>query len=274
MNILEQIVQQKRIEVAQRRASMSARELEQHPSFKRTPLSARQSITATHSTGIIAEFKRKSPSKGIINASVSVTETTMGYVRAGAACLSVLTDEPYFGGTPNDLLEAREVNPTTPILRKDFIIDPYQLLEAKAWGADLILLIAACLSPEEVSSLSCTAHDLGLEVLLEVHDEDELDRTLTDTVDLVGVNNRNLKTFVTSVDTSLRLAERIPDAFVRVTESGLQDAATMLMLREAGYQGFLIGEAFMRTPSPADALAGLVAEFIRQTPSFTNNHTR
>lgn len=273
MNILEQIVQQKRIEVAQRRAAISALELEQRPSFKRTPLSARQAITGAGSTGIISEFKRKSPSKGIINASVSVAETTQGYVRAGAACLSVLTDEPYFGGTPNDLLAAREANPATPILRKDFIVDPYQLLEAKAWGADLILLIAACLSAEEVSSLSRLAHDLGLEVLLEVHDEEELDRTLTDTVDLVGVNNRNLKTFVTSVDTSLRLVERIPDAFVRITESGLQDAATMLMLREAGYQGFLIGEAFMRTPSPADALADLVADLRRQTPSFTNNHT-
>lgn len=261
MTILDRIIEQKRVEVDQRRATVSPQRLQNQPYFNRQPLSARAAILTAHSTGIIAEFKRKSPSKGIINDAVTVTDVTQGYVRAGAACLSVLTDEPFFGGTSADLLEARAANPTTPILRKDFVIDVYQLLEAKAWGADLVLLIAACLSPAQINALSQQAHDLGMEVLLEVHDEQELEQSLCDTVDLVGVNNRNLKTFVTSVDTSLRLIEMIPSSFVRITESGLSDAATMHNLRRAGYDGFLIGEAFMKTPLPGEALAALVADY-------------
>ena len=214
-----------------------------------------------HSTGIIAEFKRKSPSKGIINDQADVVTTTQGYVKAGAAVLSILTDEPFFGGTPADLQAARLANPGTPILRKDFVIDRYQLLEAKAWGADLVLLIAACLTPEEIVELSLQAHDLSLQVLLEVHDEDELDRSLTHNVDLVGVNNRDLKTFTTSIDTSLRLVEKIPDTFAKITESGLHDADTMLTLFRAGFDGFLIGEAFMKTTDPAKALANLVTQY-------------
>lgn len=279
MTILDRIIEQKRLEVAQRKAMISEGQLENEPLFNRTAISARAAIQATGSTGIIAEFKRKSPSKGSINDSVTVAQVTQAYVRSGAACLSVLTDEPFFGGTAADLREARQVNPATPILRKDFVIDAYQLLEAKAWGADLVLLIAACLSPEEVVRLSQRARELGLEVLLEVHDEDELDRSLCATVDLVGVNNRNLKTFVTSVDTSLRLVERIPASFVKVAESGLQDAATILNLREAGYDGFLIGEVFMRTPDPGAALAALVADLTKQdsvkhTPIFSNSPTQ
>ncbi|WP_234736278.1 indole-3-glycerol phosphate synthase TrpC [Tellurirhabdus bombi] len=260
MNILDKIIASKKEEVAQRKAVTSAQQLEQHPMFTRQPLSARQAILAPESTGIIAEFKRKSPSKGIINDQVRVTETTAGYVRAGAACLSVLTDEPFFGGTPADLIEARNTNPETPIIRKDFIIDTYQILEAKAFGADFILLIAACLTPREVEEFSQFAHQLGLEVLLEVHDETELDTHLTSSVDLVGVNNRNLKTFVTDIETSVRLASLIPETFVKVSESGLQEAASILALREVGYQGFLIGETFMKTPSPEEALKTLVRE--------------
>lgn len=271
MTILDQIVAQKRIEVAHRQTTTPASVLEQMPDFRREPLSARDAIQGLHSTGIIAEFKRKSPSKGVINDWADVSDITKGYVQSGAAVLSVLTDEPFFGGTPADLQAARLANPGTPILRKDFVIDPYQILEAKAWGADLVLLIAACLTPNEVSEFSQHAHDLGLQVLLEVHDEDELDQTLTHTVDLVGVNNRNLKTFVTSVDTSLRLVERIPDTFVKITESGLQDAATMITLFRAGFDGFLIGEAFMKTPDPAAALSALVTDFTSQVPTFTNS---
>ena len=271
MTILDQIVAQKRIEVAHRQTATPASVLEQMPDFRREPLSARDAIQGLHSTGIIAEFKRKSPSKGVINDWADVSYITKGYVQSGAAVLSVLTDEPFFGGTPADLQAARLANPETPILRKDFIINPYQILEAKAWGADLVLLIAACLTPSEVSEFSQQAHDLGLQVLLEVHDEDELDQTLTHTVDLVGVNNRNLKTFVTSVDTSLRLVERIPDTFVKITESGLQDAATMITLFRAGFDGFLIGEAFMKTPDPAAALSALVTDFTSQVPTFTNS---
>ncbi len=271
MTILDQIVAQKRIEVAQRKAATPACKLEGMPDFKRQPLSAREAIQDLRSTGIIAEFKRKSPSKGIINDQVSVAETTQGYVKAGAAVLSVLTDEPFFGGTPADLQAARLANPGTPILRKDFIIDSYQILEAKAWGADLVLLIASCLTPTEVSELSQQAQDLGLQVLLEVHDEEELDQMLTHTIDLVGVNNRNLKTFTTSVETSLRLVERIPDTYAKITESGLHDAATMITLFKAGFDGFLIGEAFMKTSDPAAALSALVTDFTSQMPTFTNS---
>ncbi len=272
MTILDEIIAQKRLEVAQRQATTPTSALEQMPDFRRESLSARDAVQDLHSTGIIAEFKRRSPSKGLLNGAADVVQTTQGYVRAGAAVLSVLTDEPFFGGTPADLQAVRVANPGTPILRKDFVIDLYQLLEAKAWGADLVLLIAACLTPTEVAELSQQAHNLGLQVLLEVHDEDELERSLTHTVDLVGVNNRNLKTFETSVDTSLRLIEQIPDTFAKITESGLHDAATMLTLFRAGYDGFLIGEAFMKTPDPAAALERLVTDFTTQMPT-TNLYT-
>jgi len=270
MNILERITEQKRVEVANRKALTTLRELEQRPLFNRQPLSARQALVQPSSSGIIAEFKRKSPSKGIINDQVSVADTTAGYTRAGAACLSVLTDEPFFGGTPDDLIQARQANPATPIIRKDFIIDPYQITEAKAIGADFILLIAACLTPEEVSKFSQYAHQLGLEVLLEVHDEEELSNHLCESVDLVGVNNRNLKTFVTDVQTSVRLAPAIPDAFVKISESGLQEPESIRSLRGAGYQGFLIGETFMKTPSPAAALETLIAEINQTNPLLQN----
>lgn len=271
MTILDQIIAQKRVEVAQCRASVSGRALESYPLFDRVVNSAAAQIRAVGSTGIIAEFKRKSPSKGLINGTADVIEITRGYVQAGAACLSVLTDEPFFGGTPADLQAARQANPSTPILRKDFVIDSYQLLEAKAWGADLVLLIAACLSPDEVINLSEFAHELGLEVLLEVHDTNELELSLCDSIDLVGVNNRNLKTFETTVETSIRLINQIPSSFVRITESGLHDATTMLQLREAGYDGFLIGEAFMKTTAPDVALAALVGQLNEQKTSTLYN---
>ncbi|GAB4015657.1 indole-3-glycerol phosphate synthase TrpC [Spirosoma koreense] len=271
MTILDQIIAQKRVEVAQRKTEVPIAVLEQMPDFKRQPLSARDAIQDLRSTGIIAEFKRKSPSKGVINAEADVAITTQGYVGAGAAVLSVLTDEPFFGGTPADLQAARLANPGTPILRKDFVVDQYQLLEAKAWGADVVLLIAACLTPAEVAELSQQAQELGLQVLLEVHDEAELDQSLTHSVDLVGVNNRDLKTFTTSIDTSLRLVERIPDTFAKITESGLHDAETMQTLFRAGFDGFLIGEAFMKTADPAAALHRLVTDFTSRMPTFINS---
>ncbi|ADB41441.1 indole-3-glycerol phosphate synthase TrpC [Spirosoma linguale] len=261
MTILDQIIAQKRIEVAERKAITTIQALEQMPDFRRETLSARDAIQDLHSTGIIAEFKRKSPSKGIINDRADVATTTQGYVKSGAAVLSVLTDEPFFGGTSADLQAARLANPGTPILRKDFIVDRYQLIEAKAWGADVVLLIAACLTPEEITELSMQAHDLSLQVLLEVHDEEELDRSLNYNIDLVGVNNRDLKTFTTSIETSLRLIDKIPDTFAKITESGLHDADTMLTLFRAGFDGFLIGEAFMKTDDPAKALADLVTQY-------------
>ncbi|RZK36823.1 MAG: indole-3-glycerol-phosphate synthase, partial [Hymenobacter sp.] len=177
-------------------------------------------------------------------------------------------DEPFFGGTAADLRAARAANPTTPILRKDFMVSEYQITEARALGADLILLIASCLTPTEVRQFSEFAHALGLEVLLEVHDEHELRSHLADRVDLVGVNNRNLSTFVTDVGTSARLAGLIPNHFVKVAESGLQHARTIQELRQAGYQGFLIGETFMRTPDPAAALLTLVGELSTPAGQF------
>ena len=265
MTILDEIIAQKRLEVDRRKAEVSTSVLEQMPDFRRPVLSARDAVQDFNSTGIIAEFKRRSPSKGLINDTADVAATTRGYVRAGAAVLSVLTDEPFFGGTPADLQAARAANPGTPILRKDFVIDQYQLLEAKAWGADLVLLIAACLAPDEIKLLSEQAQDLGLQVLLEVHDADELDRSLSACVDLVGVNNRNLHTFETHIETSLDLVERIPDSFAKITESGLHNAETMQTLFRAGFDGFLIGEAFMKTQDPATALATMVTYYKQLT---------
>lgn len=265
MNILDKIVAHKRTEVADAKSRVSLAQLEQAPLFGRPTLSLKNALTANGASGIISEFKRKSPSKGIINDRVLPDIVTQGYVAAGANGLSVLTDTDFFGGTFEDFGKARAANPTTPMLRKDFMIDEYQLWEAKAIGADVILLIAACLTPDEISYLGQKAHSLGLEVLLEVHDREELEQSLCEHVDMVGVNNRNLKTFVTSVETSLELAQLIPDDFVKISESSLKDADTILQLRAAGYQGFLIGETFMKTEDPAAALRGLVAEITSKT---------
>ncbi|RZK22654.1 MAG: indole-3-glycerol-phosphate synthase, partial [Hymenobacter sp.] len=221
MTILDKIIAEKRQEVVRGAAKTPAAALQAQPGFTRPVVSARAALSAAGSSGIIAEFKRRSPSKGLINGTAEAGATTAGYVAAGAAVLSVLTDEAFFGGTAADLRAARAACPNTPILRKDFIISEYQLTEARALGADLILLIASCLTPAEVRQLSGFAHALGLEVLLEVHDEAELRSHLCESVDLVGVNNRNLATFATDVDTSARLASLIPSHFVKVAESGL-----------------------------------------------------
>ncbi|MCP1385525.1 indole-3-glycerol phosphate synthase TrpC [Runella salmonicolor] len=261
MNILDKIVAHKRIEVAEAKSKVSIADLEKAPLFGRKTLSLKQALTAEGASGVISEFKRKSPSKGIINDSVLPEIVTKGYVEAGACGLSVLTDTEFFGGTFDDFAKARAANPSTPMLRKDFMIDEYQLWEAKAIGADVILLIAACLTPAEVRQLGRKAQELGLEVLLEVHDREELEQSVCEYVDMVGVNNRNLKTFVTSIETSLELAQLIPDKFVKISESGLKDAETILQLREAGYQGFLIGESFMVTQNPGLALKELIGRF-------------
>lgn len=254
MDILEKIVLQKKQEVAHAKALTSISVLENTLGFKQKTNSLKASLLAENSTGIIAEFKRQSPSKGVINADVSVVEVTTGYASAGAAGLSVLTDTPFFGGSQADFLAARAANPSVPMLRKDFIIDEYQIIEAKAWGADVILLIAACLSPQEIAHFASVAKALGMEVLLEVHDHAELHRSLCDGLDVVGVNNRNLRTFEVSVDTSLALRADIPAEFLAISESGLADMATLHTLKNAGYRGFLIGETFMKTTDPAAAL--------------------
>ena len=262
MSILDKIVAQKRLEVAAAKATKRQREFEQEPLFSRATLSLAKALCQADAPGIISEFKRQSPSKGIINGNVEPEIVTAGYVAARAKGLSVLTDAPFFGGSFADFGKARAANPDTPMLRKDFMIDEYQLFEAKALGADIILLIAACLSPQEVQSLAQKAHDLGLEVLLEVHDAEELVQSLCDEVDMVGVNNRNLKTFSTSVETSVELAVQIPDRFIKISESGLKDAETIVRLFERGYRGFLIGETFMKAENPAAALESLQKDLL------------
>ncbi|NIJ56157.1 indole-3-glycerol phosphate synthase TrpC [Dyadobacter arcticus] len=257
MNILEKIIARKKEEVSESKAIKSISALEKETFFDRKTISAAKALRNSKYPRIISEFKRKSPSKGIINDQVLPEIVTSDYVDAGAVALSVLTDQDFFGGSFADFLKARKANSGIPILRKDFIVDEYQLFEARAIGADMILLIAACLTPGEIVTLSKRAHDLGLEVLLEVHNEQELAASLGDTIDIVGVNNRNLKTFDTSIETSILLSEQIPDSFVKISESGLKDADTILRLYQHGYKGFLIGETFMRTANPGTALADL-----------------
>lgn len=257
MNILEKIIARKREEVSEAKTKKSISDLEKEPLFSRSTSSLASALRDSSSPRIISEFKRKSPSKGIINDQVLPETVTADYVNAGAAGLSVLTDSDYFGGSFDDFLRARKANPQIPMLRKDFIVDEYQLFEAKSIGADVILLIAACLTPSEITKLSKKAHELGLEVLLEVHNAEELAVSTGDNIDIVGVNNRNLKTFETSIETSIALSELIPDSFVKISESGLKDAETIVKLYQYGYKGFLIGETFMKTVNPGAALADL-----------------
>lgn len=261
MNILDKIIAHKRTEVEAAKAKVSLEQLEKAPLFTRQTLSLKNALKAEGASGIISEFKRKSPSKGIINDRLLPEIVTKGYVEAGANGLSVLTDTAFFGGTFDDFAKARAANPYTPMLRKDFMIDEYQLWEAKAIGADVILLIAANLTPAEIRHLGQKAQSLGLEVLLEVHNQEELEQSICEYVDMVGVNNRNLKTFVTSIETSVELAQLIPNDFVKISESGLKNAETIQKLRAVGYQGFLIGESFMTTDDPGLALKNLIDKF-------------
>jgi indole-3-glycerol phosphate synthase len=250
MNILEKIIARKATEVAARKNDVPEQELEKGRYFSRQSLSLRKSLLDDKKTGIIAEYKRRSPSKGIINDRDSVEAVTMAYTAYGASGISILTDLEFFGGSLDDLLSARDNG--IPLLRKDFMIDEYQITEAKAYGADVILLIAACLSPLRVKQLAKKAKDLGLEVLLELHDESELDH-VCELVDLVGVNNRNLKTFEVDMEHSTRLAEKIGNDFVKVAESGINDVNNIRYLKAHGFRGFLIGEYFMKQKSPMEA---------------------
>jgi indole-3-glycerol phosphate synthase len=259
MTILEQIIENKKIEVARAKEKVTVEELKSSVYFNRETISLKSALLVENSTGIISEYKRKSPSKGDINVGAGIAETTLGYTKAGAAGISVLTDTVFFGGFKEDLLIARENNPTTPLLRKDFMIDEYQLYEAKAWGADVILLIAANLESSEIESLSKKAHELGLEVLLEVHDQAEIDKSPMQNVDIVGVNNRNLKNFAeNNVNASIELYDFIPNEKVKISESCISHPDTVKKLREIGYKGFLMGENFMKTSNPAKALEEFV----------------
>jgi indole-3-glycerol phosphate synthase len=254
MNILDTIVAHKKEEVAARSRGTSVSELYDKPFFNRPTLSLKKFLSDPARTGIIAEYKRRSPSKGLINGHSTVEEVTAAYARH-ASGISVLTDEQFFGGTLNDLVRAR-VN-EVPLLRKDFMISDYQLMEARAYGADVILLIAACLTIEQTRELAAKAKELGLEVLLEIHDETELPY-INDDVDMVGVNNRNLKTFEVSIQRSLDLIKDIPSSKAAVAESGISDVETIVSLKRAGFKGFLVGENFMKHADPAIAFADFV----------------
>ncbi len=258
MNILNTIIASKRIEVGQRKDNEPLSNLTQRPYFKEPCYSVRRALKAADSSGIIAEHKRKSPSLGWIRQDSDVAEVAQGYSMAGAAAMSVLTDEPFFGGTLSDLQRARRTV-GIPLLRKDFVIDEYQLFEAKAYGADFILLIAECLRKEEIKFLAEAARNLGLEVLLEMHDDEGLDK-LCDAITCVGINSRNLKTFEVSLDNAINLAAQIPDSFVKVAESGISKPETIGLLRGYGFEGFLIGEAFMKTEDPSAAIADFISK--------------
>ena len=256
MTILDEIIEYKKKEVASCKELTAVEELIEMELFSRPTYSLKQSILDPSRTGIISEFKRQSPSKGIINNQVKVEDVTTGYARGGASGLSVLTDFNFFGGTIEDLQKARAVN-TIPILRKEFIIDEYQITEAKAFGADAILLIAAVLNANEIETLYKKANDLNLEVLLEIHDEEELSK-INGHADLVGINNRNLKTFEVDIENSIKLAGMLPAEMPKIAESGISSPDMIKDLRTKGFDGFLIGENFMKTAAPGEAFIEFV----------------
>jgi indole-3-glycerol phosphate synthase len=255
MNILETIIKYKQGEVARNKELVSLAELERQDNYGRKTISLREILMDGSTTGIIAEFKRKSPSKGIINSAAVVADVTRGYAENGAACLSVLTDAEFFGGSSDDLQKARINN--IPILHKDFIIDKYQLAEAKVMGADVILLIAACLTPGRVKELAFFAKSLKLEVLLEIHTEYELEHVCND-VDFVGVNNRDLRTFTVDINRSIELSRQIPADKIKIAESGINQVETIQVFKEAGFKGFLMGENFMKAENPVLAFKEFV----------------
>ena len=257
MNILDEIILYKRSEVEKRKSQVTIAALEKRSFFKRDGISLKQSLLDPGKTGIIAEFKRKSPSKGIINAGADVIKVTQAYAEHGASGISVLTDEYFFGGSDEDLLKARVNN--IPLLRKEFIIDEYQLIEAKSIGADAILLIAACLSRVEVKKLARAARNLGLEVLLELHADEEMEH-ICDEAELIGINNRDLKTFRVDIERSLRMADALPEGKVKIAESGINAIEMITKFKQHGFHGFLVGENFMKQPDPTIAFA----EFVNQ----------
>lgn len=258
MNILDKIIADKYKEVDLKKSLIPTSQLEASVLFDRATNSLAKALRISQ-TGIIAEHKRRSPSKGTINQNTNISQVAKGYQKAGVCGMSVLTDIKYFGGSLEDLHLAR-ASVDMPLLRKEFIVDEYQILEAKAHGADVILLIAAVLSKEELKTLSELAKSLGLDVLLEVHNEEELYKSIMPSLDMMGVNNRDLKTFNVSLETSKTLSEKIPDDFVKVSESGIGSIEAIQDLKTFGYQGFLIGENFMKTDNPGQS----AMEFIKK----------
>ncbi len=262
MNILDKIVANKREEVALAKERTPISYWEQLSGFSRTTNSLSRSLVESKKGGLITEFKRKSPSKGEINPEALLEEVLPGYQSAGAAGISILADSTFFGACADDLIRGREFT-TLPILRKEFILEEYQIIEARAMGADAILLIAAILEPRELQRLAQFAHSLDLEVLMEVHNEKELRENLHEEIDLFGVNNRDLKTFTVSTDISKKLSSLIPPQKVKISESGLRTPEDIQELQRYGFQGFLIGETFMREREPRLA----AEDFIRDLHS-------
>ncbi len=258
MNILDKIIADKRKEVDLKKSIIPSSQLEQSVLFDRSCSSLAHALKNS-ATGIIAEHKRRSPSKDSINQNTNVGLVAKGYQNAGVCGMSVLTDIKYFGGSLEDLLLAR-ASVTMPLLRKEFIVNEYQILEAKAFGADVILLIAAVLKKAEIKSFSEFAKSLGMDVLLEVHNEEELQKSIMPSLDMLGVNNRNLKTFEVNLETSKSLSLMIPDDFIKVSESGISAIEAIQDLKQYGYQGFLIGENFMKTDNPGES----ASEFIKK----------
>jgi len=258
MFILDKINREKLLEIKKAKLKVSINELKDYPFFNCRVNSLASNLKKSDASGIISEFKVKSPSKGMIHTGAKVEEITKGYVKAGVSGLSVLTDQQFFGGSLENLVKARKANPEIPILRKDFILDPYQIYQARAFGADVILLIAASLTKSQMEELSGVASELNLEVLAEVHKEEEIEKVPSG-VDLIGVNNRDLKTFKVDIETSVRLFSLLPSSPVRISESGISSVESILKLKKTGYRGFLLGENFMKAENPAEACS----EFIK-----------
>lgn len=258
MNALEKIVLEKRKQVQVDKLSVPLELLERSVYFHRACFSLKEFLLREDKSGIITEIKKHSPALGAINPDVNVEKLARGYEQAGASALSVLTDKKFFGGSNADLIQARE-NTSCPILRKEFVIDEYQVVEAKSIGADAILLIAAVLSRKEIVRFADLAHTLGMEVLLELHAEHELEKVY-DGVDIIGINNRNLETMKIDIATSRTMAKLIPAGFIKISESGIEDPKTVIEMQQAGYNGFLIGGYFMKHPEPEKACAVFILQ--------------
>jgi len=263
MNILEKIVVEKRKQVNEEKLLFPVELLERSIYFNSECVSLKKYLARDDKNGIIAEIKKKSPALGPINPYIKVEKLSIGYMQAGASALSVLTDKKFFGGSNADLTTSRKYN-FCPILRKDFVIDQYQIVEAKSIGADVILLIAAILSKNEIARFTELAHKLGMEVIVELHAEQELKKINRD-VDVIGVNNRNLETMKIDIATSKSMAKLIPESFMKISESGIENPEIVLGLMQLGYRGFLIGSYFMKHPEPERACA----EFIQQINKLT-----
>lgn len=256
--ILDTIVEHKKMEVLKRKGRKAIHLLEEKPNYHRKPLDPLQGFMSGKPE-IIAEFKRRSPSKGIISEIISSAKVVKAYQLGGAVASSVLTDRDFFGGSFKDLENARAGVEEFPLLRKDFMIDPYQIHEAKAYGADIILLIASILDKNQISHLTEVAKSLGLTVLLEVHSEEEIDKW-NPGIAMIGVNNRDLKDFTVDIQRSVALFEKLPQETIKISESGLQFPTDVKLLFDIGYHGFLMGESFMKTPDPGQALVGFIEE--------------